>query len=154
MKFSVYFILISSLLLTNKILAAEPLSKIFEGKTDIKNPFKIRDPFQRPRFKSAANKSQINRSSGVLDTTEYYDQPFDINKIQVSGVLIGNKRRAMIKVSGDVGEKVYTYREGDVRGDKGPEIKAILPGGIILVEQIDNAYGQSEYIETVIPISQ
>ena len=89
-----------------------------------------------------------------LDTTEYYDQPFDINKIQVSGVLIGNKRRAMIKVSGDVGEKVYTYREGDVLGDKGPEIKAILQGGIILVEQIDNAYGQSEYIETVIPISQ
>ena len=154
MKYSVFLLIISFLLLSSKILAAESLSKIFEGKTEIKNPFNIRDPFQRPRFKSAANKSQINRSSGILDTTEYYSKPFDINKINVVGVLIGNKRRAMVKVSGEEGDKVYTYKEGDILGDKGPEIKAILPGGIILVEQINNAYGQSEYIETVIPISQ
>ena len=34
------------------------------------------------------------------------------------------------------------------------EVKAILPGGMILVEKITNIYGDDEYIETVIPISK
>ena len=52
------------------------------------------------------------------------------------------------------GSEVYTLREGEQLGIGGPEIKAILAGGIILVEQIVNIYDEPEYIETVIPISQ
>ena len=39
-------------------------------------------------------------------------------------------------------------------GEDGAELKAILPGGIIVVEKIVNVYGQEEYLETVIPISK
>jgi hypothetical protein len=33
------------------------------------------------------------------------------------------------------------------------DVKAILPGGIILVEKIRNVYDQDEYLETVLPVS-
>jgi len=54
------------------------------------------------------------------------------------------------------GEKagIIILKEGMKIGDDGAELKAILPGGIILVEKIVNVYGQEEYLETVIPISK
>ena len=38
-------------------------------------------------------------------------------------------------------------------GRDNAEIKAILPGGIVVVEKIRNVYNQEEYLETIIPIS-
>ncbi len=69
----------------------------------------------------------------------------------ISGVLIGKNRRVIIK--GSEG-KTYILSEGEKIGNRGPEIKAILAGGIILVEKITNIYGEPEYIETVVPISK
>ena len=39
-------------------------------------------------------------------------------------------------------------------GSNEAEIKAILPGGLILAEKVVNIYGETEYLETVIPISK
>ena len=33
------------------------------------------------------------------------------------------------------------------------EVKAILPGGVVIVEKIKNIYDQDEYLETILPIS-
>ena len=56
-------------------------------------------------------------------------------------------RRLMEKI-------VVILREGMKIGADQAELKAILPGGIILVEKITNVYGEEEYLETVIPISR
>ena len=58
----------------------------------------------------------------------------------------------MVK-NGD-GGPIIILKEGMKIGEDGAELKAILPGGIILVEKIVNVYGQEEYLETVIPISK
>jgi hypothetical protein len=33
-------------------------------------------------------------------------------------------------------------------------LRAILPGGLVLVEKNTNIYGEDEYLETVIPLSK
>ena len=48
----------------------------------------------------------------------------------------------------------HTVKEGMTLGPNDAEIKAILPGGIILAEKVVNIYGETEYLETVIPISK
>ena len=50
-------------------------------------------------------------------------------------------------------KEIYLLREGMKVGEDKSEIKAILPGGIVVVEKIRNIYEQDEYIETVIPFS-
>ena len=54
-------------------------------------------------------------------------------------------------IDGD--SNVYYIKEGMKLGENGAEVKAILPGGIVLVEKIRNVYDQDEYLETVIPVS-
>ena len=44
-------------------------------------------------------------------------------------------------------------REGMKLGPERAELKAILPGGIVVVEKIKNIYNQEEYLETVIPVT-
>ena len=43
-------------------------------------------------------------------------------------------------------------KEGMTLGTQNAVVRAILPGGIVLVEKISNVYGQEEFFETVIPI--
>lgn len=122
---------------------------VFKGQTKIKNPFKLRDPFQPPKFKSKTQQKRKQLASGILDNTEKLGESYDLDKIQIVGVLIGSNRRVVVRTDG----KNFTLREGDSYGRNGPEIKAILPGGVILVEKITNIYGEDEFIETVVPIS-
>ena len=51
------------------------------------------------------------------------------------------------------GKDTYLLKEGMRLGLDNAEIKAILPGGIVVVEKIRNVYNQEEYLETIIPIS-
>lgn len=144
-------ILFALLLLGFVVDSRADLKEIFENQTDIPKPFELRDPFQVPRFKSAEKvKREKNASGKFEENVQKLESEVDINKIEIVGVLIGKDRRVMIKSEG----KVYTLKEGEPLGVNGPEIKAILAGGIILVEQIVNIYDEPEYIETVIPISQ
>ena len=130
--------------------ASAKIEDVFKGQTDIKEPFELRDPFQSPKFKSKAQRKTKQRRSGILDNIEKLNEDFDTEKITVVGVLIGKNRRVIVRS----GDKNFTLKEGDTYGKNGPEIKAILPGGVILVEKITNIYGENEFIETVVPISK
>ena len=131
---------------------AANIDNIFKDHTAIKDPFKVRDPFQPPKFSTSGQKERRQKADGVWDYEEKLLKNIPIEKIKITGVLIGKNRRVIIRPGDD--KKTFTFKEGETIGPGGPEIKAILPGGIILVEQINNIYGQPEYIETVIPISK
>jgi Tfp pilus assembly protein PilP len=139
-------------------------TNIFEGMTSIKDPFKKRDPFRAPKISPPSK----NKVEGRISDGNYSNIPVlgevGIDNIRVVGVIIGKERRAFVRVSGASGEGqpaaasstgvTYTVKEGQSIGQNDAELKAILPGGIILVEKTTNIYGQEEYLETVIPISK
>lgn len=125
------------------------IEEIFKGQTSIKDPFKLRDPFQTPKFKSETQKKRKQRARGILDNVKKLEEEYDLEKIKIVGVLIGKNRRVIVRS----GDQNYTLKEGDSYGRQGPQIKAILPGGVILVEKITNIYGENEFIETIVPIS-
>ncbi len=133
------------------------LQNFFKDKTKIDNPFNLRDPFKAPLSKGEGKKegrgftvTGKGQYSNIGDTA--YDQ-ISPNNIRVVGVLIGKERRALVHVGKD-SKKVIILKEGVKLGPENAELKAILPGGIVLVEKIVNVYGEEEYLETVIPISK
>jgi type IV pilus assembly protein PilP len=130
----------------------DPLSTFFKDKTKIDKPFELRDPFKQPQFKSEKNQSKSGYSvSGKGQYTNIVENTVkSMEEIKLVGVLIGKERRAMVAN----GKDIIILKEGMKIGEDGAELKAILPGGIILVEKIVNVYGQEEYLETVIPISK
>ncbi len=130
-----------------------------ENETTIKNPFELRDPFKRRTIKSGEKTKDFG---GFLKDGKYSNMPtindFPIGKIRVVGVLLGKERRAIAKVStgqqgSGLSEESYIIKEGMTLGENNAEVKAIVPGGIVLVEKIRNVYDQDEYIETIIPVS-
>lgn len=136
-------------------LKSNPIFK--EGSTTIKNPLDLRDPFKKKRRKLKKRKKNYG---GYLVDGQYSNLPtiqtFPINQIRIVGVLLGKNRRAIAKISqgqGKLGNETYMVREGMKIGENNAEVKAIVPGGIVLVEKIRNVYDQDEYIETVIPVS-
>ena len=131
---------------------ADDRKNVFKGQTSIQKPFELRDPFQPPRVEEKVRDQTRQNFDGKLSNVEEIPDQFNINTARVSGVLIGKDRRAMVTIGN--GGKVYVLKEGDEFGAGGVVIKAILPGGIILVEKITNIYGEDEFIETVIPISR
>ena len=149
-----FLVLFMSLNLIVGALAApvDPLSNFFKEKSKIEKPFELRDPFKPPQLKSEKNKKQENYSSSGKGqyTNIVEEQVTNIQDIKLVGVLIGKERRAMVSS----GKSIIILKEGMKIGDEGAELKAILPGGIILVEKIINVYGQEEYLETVVPISK
>ena len=138
---------------------AKNLQNFFKNKTKIDNPFNLRDPFKAPTSKNE-NKNQRKGFyvSGKGQYSNISDVALDrisINDMKVVGVLIGKERRALISPSGgDAKSHVIILKEGMKIGPEAAELKAILPGGIVLVEKIVNVYGEEEYLETVIPISK
>lgn len=142
LKFFLIFILLSP-------VAYPRVEDVFKGQTSLKDPFSLRDPFQPPKFKSSAQRKNKQRARGILDNVPRLESDFKLENFEIVGVLIGERRRVVVKVE----NKTYTLKEGEPFGKGGPEIKAILPGGVILVEKITNIYGEDEFIETVVPIS-
>ena len=132
----------------------DPLSNFFRDKTKIDKPFELRDPFKAPQTKAEKGTDrggfQITGKGQYTNIVE--NTVKNIEDIKLVGVLIGKERRAM--VSAGQGKGIIILKEGMKVGEDGAELKAILPGGIILVEKIVNVYGQEEYLETVIPISK
>lgn len=126
----------------------------FQNLTKIENPFELRDPFRAPLMKT--NKTDTDNQASLTQNGIFTNissiGEIDPRTIKIVGVLVGRDRRAMAKVNGK--EDVVILREGMKIGADQAELKAILPGGIILVEKITNVYGEEEYLETVIPISR
>lgn len=134
------------------------LRNFFQEKTKIENPFNLRDPFKAPIVNKSDGKRQGRgfRVTGKGQYSNIVDAPLDqmqIGEIRLVGVLIGKERRALVNIGTD-GKKIIILKEGMKIGPEGAELKAILPGGIVLVEKIVNVYGEEEYLETVIPISK
>jgi type IV pilus assembly protein PilP len=125
--------------------------QIFDGKTEIEKPFELRDPFVAPRIKRSKNTGLASqKSSTVFDDTPSIENA-KISDISITGVIIGKNRRAFAKIKGI--ERIIALKEGMIIGENDAELKAILAGGIILVEKTVNIYGEEEYLETVLPIS-
>ncbi len=161
-----------TLLISIGALAAPPkntLDEFFKDKTRIENPLELRDPFKSPQSRGGSKRQGGNRfkrgDNAYSNLAQDNLRDWNIYEIRVQGVMIGKERRAMITRGGDggggapgggggPGQKVVVIKEGSVIGPDNAEVKAILPGGIILVEKIINVYGQEEYLETVIPISR
>lgn len=141
------------------------LDEFFKDKTRIENPLELRDPFKSPQTKGQQRRQGGNRfrrgESAYSNVPPENLRDWNIYEIRVVGVMIGKERRAMITKGGgnesannNSGTKVTVIKEGTTIGPDNAEVKAILPGGIILVEKIINVYGQEEYLETVVPISR
>lgn len=128
----------------------------FENKTKIENPFNLRDPF-KPNVQKGENKisgrgfevTGKNEYSNIQEVPLFQLMP---NNLRLLGVLIGKERRALVNTPEN--KKVIILKEGMKIGPENAELKAILPGGIVIVEKIVNVYGEEEYLETVIPISR
>lgn len=134
--------------------AIDDIKTFFKDKTKIENPFDLRDPFKAPIMKLdkvEVKDGYISTGSGQYSNLKT-EEIKSILDIVVVGVLIGKERRAMVNNKGS--KSVIVLKEGMKIGEDEAELKAILPGGIVLVEKIINVYGQEEYLETVIPISK
>jgi len=131
---------------------------LLDNQTSIKNPFELRDPFKkRPRKLGRRKRNYGN----YLNNNKYSNIPtidgYTIREIRIVGVLLGKNRRAIAKIvdpkSGNASPDSYIIKEGMKIGENDAEVKAIVPGGVVLVEKIRNVYDQDEYIETVIPVT-
>ncbi|WP_127715229.1 hypothetical protein [Halobacteriovorax sp. HLS] len=128
---------------------------IKDNQTSVKNPLELRDPFKRELRRRSRGKKDYPGTRSVFSNIPTIDAT-PIDKIKITGILIGNERRAVAKTindQGKLGEESYILKEGMKLGENNAEIKAILPGGIVLVEKIRNVYDQDEYLETIIPVS-
>ncbi|WP_408098476.1 hypothetical protein ACJVC5_06070 [Peredibacter sp. HCB2-198] len=143
--------------------APKKIDTMFNNKTKIENPFELRDPFKAPVSKSEGGKDKKGGFyvSGKGQYSNIGDVALDqinVADIRLVGVLIGKERRALIATGKEAKEgakgPVIILKEGMKIGPDAAELKAILPGGIVLVEKIVNVYGEEEYLETVIPISR
>jgi len=125
----------------------------FKGqKTKIKDPFKLRDPFKIPLARS--DKKIITSVSNKIGENSYSNIPsvtgIPIDKLTVVGIMLGKNRRAILKATGK--KDTYIVKEGMTLGKDNSIIRAIMPGGIVLVEKIKNVYDQFEYLETLLPL--
>lgn len=157
------------ILLTTFVLLASPESfaqerqfNFFKNqKTFIKNPFELRDPFKKPKAKSEKRVRKKSKTGGMISNAPSLEG-IELNRIRIVGILLGGTRRAVAKIStgvkkgSDGGEglsdETYILKEGMVLGNNQAEIRAILPGGVVLVEKLTNVYDQEEYLETILPL--
>jgi len=126
----------------------------------------IRDPFKRelPKKQRILKKDRFG-STNYSNVANLEGIPLD--RIRIVGVILGNERSALARISTEASARaggepvtdeenpeVITIKEGMALGLNGGEVRAILPGGIVVVEKIRNVYDQDEYLETIIPISE
>jgi hypothetical protein len=138
---------------------AKTIKDFFKGKTNLGNLSNIRDPFRSPlkrKLKSSDAKGKTKKTYLIDGKYTNISRPslssINIDELIITGVVIGKNRRAIAKTLN--GKTTITLKEGMILGADKLELKAILPGGIVFVERIVNVYGQEEYLETVIPLSQ
>lgn len=149
-------ILIPFLLMSpDNILSKNDDSYFKKSETSILNPLSIRDPFKRkPRKRSSGYKRGSSLRKGDTFSNVLSLDGVAIDKIKVVGVLLGKNRRAMVKIYDETNKErgTISIKEGMFIGENNAEVKAILPGGIVLVEKIKNVYNQEEYLETILPV--
>lgn len=123
--------------------------------TSIKDPLSLRDPFKRQNSIIFKDERQRTLTKDKDSYSNYVtDLPTDVglNTLKLVGILLGPQRRAIVRVGNNA--QSFIVREGMTLGQEKAEVKAILPGGMVLVEKIKNVYNQDEYVETIIPLSR
>ena len=135
--------------------------KFFKGeKTNIKKPFQLRDPFVK-KNRTIISTTQIKKKYGTSFTNRGQLNFIKLENMRHVGIFLVKNRKALAKtvagVDRDTGEvkfakEVYILKEGMRLGENRAEIKAILPGGVVLVERIKNVYEQDEILETILPL--
>ena len=134
--------------------ASAKIDNLFDGITELEKPFELRDPFLAPRIKATKKSKVVGKiGKGVYSNIPQLGE-VKITDIEIIGVIIGKERRAFVKNKARSEDGTFTVKEGDTIGENKAKLRAILPGGIILVEKTTNIYGEEEYLETVIPISK
>jgi len=126
--------------------------------TKLKDPFDLRDPFKRVLFK---RKSELKKSYAILEEGSVFSnlptiENVPLSQIKVVGILLGKERRAIAKLNNPGqpgGKETFLLKEGMILGQNQAELKAILPGGIVVVEKLKDVYDKDEFIETLIPVS-
>ena len=133
-----------------------PAVDIFKLTTKLKDPHSLRDPFKSPYHRQieAKEEKKGDKAKFRIENGVFTDKPdiskVSVDQIEIVGVLVGKDRRAMARVAGEKNIN-YILREGMSIGDKS-EIKAILPGGVVVVEKFINVYGQEEFLESILPV--
>lgn len=134
------------------ILASSPsYSSTLSLKSRLKN---FRDPFKRNILK----RTKKGRNKKVVQT--YFSNKISIENVAIEdlkivGVYLGKERRAIgLQISKAEKAEPFIIKEGMKVGPDAVEVKAILPGGIVLVEKVVNVYDEEEYLETIIPVSE
>lgn len=134
----------------------------FKGKTSIDDPFELRDPFKKP-FSTDHEAPKVRqgyvKQDGKFSNVYGLSNRISFKQLEIVGVLIGKERRVIVRPKGAQGSQsstgpTFVLKEGTEFPVDNSVLKAILPGGVILVEKITNVYGQDEYLETVIPITK
>lgn len=127
-----------------------------QSKTNISNPLELRDPFKMPPMKRKKRIDETRFETSQFTNLKSIDN-IPLENIRIVGILLGKERRAVARIvgttAGDQANETYILKEGMNLGLNKAEIKAILPGGIVLVEKITNVYDEEEYLETIIPVS-
>lgn len=126
-----------------------------DANTSIRDPFNLRDPFRRKKEIIKGKKKKY----GKLTDNSFSNLPtidgLKLEEIRIVGILLGKTRRAIAKrvqAGSAVGSQTFIIKEGMRIGENNAEVKAILPGGVVLVERIVSVYDQDEYLETILPI--
>ncbi len=147
---AVIFILLIGVLRSSAVGASD-IKEYFQKITTIEKPFELRDPFKAPFARKKIDFLKKEKKKGAM-TPEEFLKKVKIEDLSVVGVLVGKERRAVLRVKGK--KETYLAKEGMLIGKNKAELRAILPGGIVLVEKIKNVYDDEEYIETIIPLSR
>ena len=123
--------------------------------TSIKDPLSLRDPFKRQNsiiFKDERQRTLTKDKDSYSNYVTDLPTNVGLNTLKLVGILLGPQRRAIVRVGNN--NQSFIVREGMILGEEKAEVKAILPGGMVLVEKIKNVYNQDEYVETIIPLSR
>lgn len=155
LKLIIFFLILGSVASAEEAAESGTAFSLFKSKTYMKNPMELRDPFKRRINKKKGTSPGKAAETGIYTNQADRIEDKPVESIRIVGVMIGKERRAMAKIAfgKKLGAEVFFIKEGMKIGPNGAEVKAILPGGIVLVEKIRNVYDQDEYLETVIPVS-
>ncbi|MFG1482232.1 hypothetical protein ABMA79_14140 [Halobacteriovorax sp. HFRX-2_2] len=122
--------------------------------SDLSSGRNIRDPF-KVKYKKKMGNKKARREKFTGFSNKLTTDHLRIDRLRVTGIFLGKDARAIIKQVDDEGlSEAVIIKEGMKIGPDQVEVKAILPGGVVLVEKIINVYDEEEYLETILPLSE